>query len=103
MGVGIVHHVAWRAPDDKAQLDVREKLVTGGVHVTPVIDRNYFNSIYFTEPGGVIFEVATDPPGFMIDETKETLGAGLKLPKQFESHRAELERVLPEIHFPAKQ
>ncbi len=97
MGVGIIHHVAWRTPDDAAQLDVRKKLVDDGLSVTPVIDRNYFHSIYFNEPGGVIFEIATDPPGFLIDEQKELLGRNLMLPHQYEPYRAELERVLPAL------
>ena len=102
MGVGIVHHVAWRAPDDETQLVIREKLITNGVGVTPVIDRNYFHSIYFNEPGGVIFEVATDPPGFMVDESNDALGTSLKLPKQYESQREKIENTLPKIHLPNK-
>lgn len=100
MGVGIIHHVAWRTPDDAAQLEVRNILVNDGYNVTPVIDRNYFHSIYFNDPGGAIFEVATDPPGFLIDEPIETLGTGLKLPTQYEPYRAELERVLPPVTVP---
>ena len=101
MGVGIVHHVAWRVPDDQTQLRVRETLINRGYDVTPVIDRNYFHSIYFHEPGGVLFEVATDPPGFLIDEAKDELGTHLKLPIQYELYRDELEKSLPPIHIAA--
>ena len=97
-GAGTVHHVAFRVPDDAAQLDVRGVVATEGLHPTPVIDRNYFHSVYFREPGGVLFELATDPPGFAIDEPVEHLGEALKLPPQYESHRAEIESVLPPIH-----
>ena len=100
MGIGMIHHVAWRTPDDTTQLEVRENLVNAGLDVTPVIDRNYFHSIYFNEPGGVIFEVATDPPGFMIDEVKEMLGRGLMLPAQYEQYRSELEKILPPLYLP---
>ena len=100
MGVGVVHHVAWRTPDNETQLIVRDQLLKDNYGVTPVIDRSYFNSIYFNEPGGVIFEVATDPPGFMIDESKNALGTELKLPPQYEHHRSDIERALPSIHLP---
>jgi glyoxalase family protein len=103
MGVGVVHHVAWRTPNDATQLQVRETLVRSSLGVTPVIDRNYFHSIYFNEPGGVIFEVATDPPGFMIDETKDALGSSLKLPEQYEPRRFDIERALPPIRIPEVQ
>ncbi len=100
MGVGIVHHVAWRTPSDATQLGVRERLIKDGADVTPVIDRNYFHSIYFHEPGGVLFEVATDPPGFLIDEEKDKLGTNLMLPKQYESYRSDLEKSLSPLHVP---
>ena len=100
MGAGVIHHVAWRTPSDESQRTVRETLVRNGVRVTPVIDRNYFQSIYFSDPAGAIFEVATDPPGFLIDETKEELGTSLKLPPQYEEMRLELEKVLPPLVFP---
>jgi predicted esterase/catechol 2,3-dioxygenase-like lactoylglutathione lyase family enzyme len=100
-GAGTVHHVAWRVTDDRAQLQVRDVVVRSGLDATPVIDRNYFHSVYFREPGGVLFELATDPPGFTIDEPVEQLGLGLKLPPQYEPHRAEIESVLPVIHLPA--
>jgi glyoxalase family protein len=101
VAVGTVHHVAFRAHDDEEQRRWREALVGHGLDVTPVIDRQYFHSIYFREPGGVLFEVATDPPGFTRDEPVETLGESLKLPPWLESLRADLERVLPPITLPA--
>jgi hypothetical protein len=101
VSVGTVHHVAWRVADDAAQLAVREQVVRAGLQPTPVIDRQYFHSVYFREPGGVLFELATDPPGFTIDEPVEQLGEHLMLPPQYEPVRKELEAVLPEIHFPA--
>lgn len=101
-GGGTVHHVAWRVPDDKTQLAVRSQVVQAGYTPTPVIDRDYFRSVYFREPGGVLFEIATDLPGFAIDESAETLGEQLKLPKQYEPQRAEIEAVLPPIVLPSK-
>ena len=100
MGVGIVHHVAWRTPTDATQLEIRQQLVRDSLSVTPVIDRNYFHSIYFHEPGGVLFEVATDLPGFLIDEPKESLGTSLKLPVQYESWRNKLEKALVPLSIP---
>jgi len=97
-GAGTVHHVAFRVPDDAAELAVRGRVTGAGLHPTPVIDRNYFHSVYFREPGGVLFELATNPPGFAIDEPVEHLGEGLMLPPQYEPHRAEIEAVLPPIH-----
>jgi predicted esterase/catechol 2,3-dioxygenase-like lactoylglutathione lyase family enzyme len=97
-GAGTVHHVAFRVPNDERQLSVRGDVAGAGLHPTPVIDRNYFHSVYFREPGGVLFELATDPPGFAIDEPVEHLGEGLKLPAQYEAHRAEIEAILPPIH-----
>ena len=75
----------------------REELVARGMNVSPVLDRNYFRSIYFREPGGVLFEIATDPPGFTVDEPLEGLGAGLKLPPWLEAHREQIEADLPEL------
>lgn len=98
ISVGIVHHVAWRAPDDGTQEAWREELESSGLHVTDIRDRVYFNSIYFREPGGVIFEIATDPPGFTADEDKEHLGENLKLPPWLEEHRERIERFLPPVH-----
>ena len=71
--------------------------MTAGYHVTPVQDRNYFNSIYFREPGGILFEIATNPPGFTVDEPLAELGTTLKLPRQYEPRRVTLEKTLPEI------
>jgi len=99
-GAGTVHHVAWRVTDDRAQLAVREQVTKAGLDPTPVIDRNYFHSVYFREPGGVLFELATDPPGFAIDEPAKQLGERLMLPPQYEGIRAEIEAVLPPIHLP---
>jgi glyoxalase family protein len=98
IAVGTVHHIAFRAADDEEQLQVREQLVARGLNVTPVIDRQYFHSIYFREPNGILFEIATDGPGFLIDESAEELGETLKLPPIYEEKRAEIERVLPAIH-----
>jgi glyoxalase family protein len=105
VAVGIVHHVAWRVADDKSQQSWRERLVNRHLNVTPVIGRCYFHSIYFREPGGVLFELATDPPGFAVDEPSEKLGEALKLPSWLEPSRKRIERVLPpiELHKPAKR
>ncbi|MCY9165601.1 ring-cleaving dioxygenase [Bacillus atrophaeus] len=94
MGVGTVHHIAWRAIDDQDQLDWQEYIAANGYDVTPVRDRNYFNAIYFKEYGEILFEIATDPPGFAHDESKETMGKNLKLPSQYEPHREKIEQVL---------
>jgi glyoxalase family protein len=99
-GAGTIHHVAFRARDDDEQRGWRERLLTAGYDVTPVIDRQYFNAIYFREPGGVLFEIATDPPGFAVDEPVETLGRALKLPTRFEPMRERIERSLPPIKLP---
>lgn len=102
-GAGSVHHIAYRAKDDAAQLAWLDEI---GQHlqVTPVQDRTYFHSIYFREPGGVLFELATDSPGFGIDETPETLGEALRIPAWFEQHRAAIEaRLAPiELHQSSK-
>lgn len=100
IAVGTVHHVAWRAEDDAHQLAWRQRLLNSGHDVTPVLDRQYFHSIYFREPGGVVFEIATDPPGFSVDESTEELGTHLKLPEWLEPHRFKIEEVLPQIHIP---
>ena len=94
---GSVHHVAFRVKDDKILMNFREKIVAAGFHITEKIDRNYFYSLYFREPGGVLFELATDNPGFAIDESIEDLGTGLKLPAQYESKREEITAVLPKL------
>ncbi|MFL5496420.1 MAG: VOC family protein [Gemmatimonadales bacterium] len=99
-GAGTVHHVAWSVADDGEQLVVRDLVDKAGLSPTPVIDRSYFHSVYFREPGGVLFELATRPPGFTIDEPLERLGERLMLPAQYEPHRAEIEAVLPQIHLP---
>jgi catechol 2,3-dioxygenase-like lactoylglutathione lyase family enzyme len=99
-GVGTVHHVAFRAHDDQAQLAKRAEIEAQGIDITPVIDRQYFHSVYFREPGGVLFEVATDPPGFTIDEPPAELGTRLKLPPVYEPSRAEIERTLPKLRLP---
>lgn len=100
IAAGTVHHVAFRTANDDQQLVVREKLTSLGFDVTPVRDRQYFHSIYFTEPGGVIFEIATDGPGFDIDEPLERLGADLKLPPWYERDRESLESLLTPIRLP---
>lgn len=97
MGAGSVHHIAFRAPDDAAQLAWREEIKGLSLNVTPVLDRCYFHSIYFREPGGVLFEIATDPPGFTADEPLESLGEALKLPPWLESRRDTIEHVLPSV------
>jgi glyoxalase family protein len=105
VAVGIVHHVAWRVADDNSQRSWRSRLVNKHLNVTPVIDRCYFHSIYFREPGGVLFELATDPPGFAIDEPPEKLGEALKLPSWLEPNRKRIEQVLQpiELHKPVKR
>ena len=98
--VGTVHHIAFRVPDEETQRALREEVATLGYNVTPVLDRNYFRSIYFREPGGVLFEIATDVPGFTVDEPVEELGTNLKLPPQYESRRGQLEERLAPIELP---
>lgn len=100
IAVGTVHHVAWRAATDAEQVQWRNVLIEREYDVTPIIDRQYFHSIYFREPGGVLFEIATDPPGFATDETVERLGSSLKLPPWLEEARPELERQLARIELP---
>lgn len=97
VAVGTVHHLAWRTPTDAEQARWRDTLVEREYDVTPIIDRQYFHSIYFREPGGVLFEIATDPPGFATDETLERLGTSLKLPPWLEAARPQLERLLPPL------
>ena len=94
-GRGSVHHIAFRVPDDNAQQEWRQKLMQMGFMPTPVQDRQYFRSIYFREPGGVLFEIATDTPGFTKDEPLGSLGTDLKLPPWYEQHRDEIEKRLP--------
>lgn len=98
MGAGSVHHVAFRAQDDAAQATMVAQLARQhGIRTTQQMDRNYFRSVYFREPGGVLFEIATDPPGFAIDEPLASLGHALKLPDFLEASRAEIEAVLPDL------
>jgi len=98
MGRGSVHHIAFRASDDAEQAAMAQKLVSNhGLHPTEQKDRNYFRSIYFREPGGVLFEIATDIPGFAVDEPVASLGRDLKLPTFLEPHRKDIEKVLPEL------
>ncbi|HWQ93579.1 MAG TPA: ring-cleaving dioxygenase [Clostridia bacterium] len=100
-GAGSVHHIAFRTQDDASQLACREELVKLGFNVSPVMDRTYFHSIYFREPGGILFEIATDPPGFTVDESVGELGLTLRLPPWMEKARKEIEAVLPPITLPA--
>lgn len=97
VGAGSIHHIAFRTTDDDTQLAYQQALSQVGMRVTPVQDRQYFHSIYFREPNGVLFEIATDPPGFMTDETIAELGSSLKLPPWLEPHRREIEQALPSI------
>ncbi len=94
---GTNHHVAFRVKDDADQMELREKIMSAGLQITPQIDRDYFHSLYFREPGGVLFEIATENPGFDVDEPLASLGTALKLPKQYEGSRAEIEKVLPKL------
>ncbi len=96
-GAGSVHHIAFRTVDDEEQLEYRDQLIAAGLAVTTVQDRQYFHSIYFREPGGVLFEVATDAPGFLYDEPIETLGDALKLPPWLEPRREAIEPRLAPI------
>ncbi len=97
---GMIHHIAFRVADAAQQLEWRAKLKDAGVRITRVIDRQYFKSIYFREPGGVLFEIATDGPGFLIDEPADALGTSLKLPPWLEPIRESIERRLPPINSP---
>jgi glyoxalase family protein len=96
-GAGTIHHIAFRAESDAVQRDWMERLASAGHPTTPVIDRQYFNAIYFREPGGVLFEIATDPPGFAVDEDPAHLGERLMLPAKYEPYRARIEQVLPPL------
>ncbi|GAB2800215.1 ring-cleaving dioxygenase [Rhabdobacter roseus] len=101
-GAGSVHHLAFATDTDDTQLAIREELLTAGYNPTQVLDRNYFHSIYYREPGGILFEIATNPPGFAIDEPIAELGTSLKLPEWYEPRRAEIESGLPPIVAEAK-
>lgn len=100
-GTGAVHHVAWRVTDDAEQIAVRAAVEAAGLQPTPVIDRFWFRSVYFKEPGGTLFELATDGPGFDRDEDPERLGETLILPPWLERHRSAIESALPPIELPA--
>jgi glyoxalase family protein len=100
VAVGTVHHIAWRTPDVATQGVWRKSLLDKGFSVTPTIDRKYFSSIYFREPGGVLFEIATDPPGFAVDEDEAKLGRRLMLPPWFEDRRANITASLPPLVLP---
>jgi glyoxalase family protein len=101
-GVGSVHHLAWAVADDEEQLRVRAQVEDGGSRATPVIDRFWFKSVYFKEPGGVLFELATEGPGFSVDEDPAHLGESLVLPPWFEPSRTEIERHLPPLKMPSE-
>jgi glyoxalase family protein len=100
MGAGTIHHMAFRTESDASQREWLEKITQLGLQVSSVMDRKYFHSIYFREPGGVLFEIATDGPGMAVDEPEERLGETLSLPHEYESVRAGLERTLPPIVSP---
>jgi len=94
---GTNHHIAFRVKDEEDLMAIREKIVDRGLHITEKINRDYFFSLYFREPGGVLFEIATDNPGFATDETVEDLGSSLQLPKQHEHMRDQIEKGLPKL------
>ena len=102
IGIGSVHHVAFRTPTDEQQLVLRRNIVKARLNATPVIDRFYFHSVYFREPGGVLFEIATNPPGFAVDERLDALGTRLVLPPWLESMRSDLETILPPVIYPKR-
>ena len=97
VAAGTNHHVAFRVKDDNILMEYREKVLSMGLNITPKINRDYFLSLYFREPGGVLFELASENPGFTIDEPMDQLGTLLKLPRQYESSRAKIEAILPQI------
>jgi glyoxalase family protein len=100
-GTGSVHHIAWRVPDDSTELAVQHRLQSAGRRPTSVIDRFWFKSVYFKEPGGALFEIATDGPGFGVDESMDDLGGRLVLPPWLEGNRAAIEASLPPLGAPA--
>ena len=100
-GTGSIHHIAWRVDDEAHQMDVRSDVERGGAHPTPLIDRFWFKSVYFKEPGGVLFELATDGPGFSVDEDPKHLGETLVLPPWLEPDRTAIEAVLPTLKMPS--
>ena len=100
LGAGTVHHLAWRTASDADQREWRNVLVRAGINVSPVMDRRYFHSIYYREPGGILFEIATDAPGFATDEPISRLGERLMLPPWLESSRRAIEAALPPLTLP---
>ncbi len=98
-GLGSVHHIAFRTENEETQMDLRESLKKAGFNLTHSIDRFYFKSVYFREKGGILFEIATDGPGFIVDEKEEDLGTKLVLPPKFELQRKEIEKLLPGFDF----
>jgi glyoxalase family protein len=96
-GAGSVHHIAWRTPTDHEQLKWLPDIQKAGLHVSPVMDRTYFHSIYYREPSGILFEIATDPPGFTVDEPLAQLGSTLVLPSWLEANRDKLLKILPPL------
>ena len=102
-GVGNIHHIAWRLPDEEREMALRADVVAAGAHPTGLIDRFWFKSVYFREPGGVLFEFATDGPGFGIDEKQDHLGEQLILPPWLEPHRPQIEAALPTLIMPSAQ
>ncbi|MEO8199067.1 MAG: ring-cleaving dioxygenase [Gemmatimonadota bacterium] len=101
MGVGTIHHVAYRATDDTDQHMAQAQIKAAGMSTTAVLDRHYFRSVYFREPGEVLFEIATEGPGFMVDETRNNLGTGLRLPPWLEASRSSIQTRLPSVELPA--
>ena len=99
-GTGTIHHVAFRVPTDEAEREVQERLREIGLQPTAVRDRQYFRSVYAREPGGILFEIATDPPGFGVDEAPDALGTALQLPPQYEARRPQIEARLPPLRLP---
>ena len=100
-GTGSIHHIAWRVDDDAHEAEVRQSVASAGAHPTPVIDRFWFKSVYFREPGGLLFELATDGPGFAVDEDPAHLGESLVLPPWLEPNRAAIEAAVPKLTAPA--
>ncbi|HEY6978993.1 MAG TPA: ring-cleaving dioxygenase [Chitinophagaceae bacterium] len=98
-GGGTIHHIAFATPDSQTQLQARERIIKRMLNPTPVLDRQYFTSVYFREPGGVLFEIATSGPGFTIDESKEHLGETLKLPSWYETYRNQIEQAVIPVSF----
>jgi len=99
-GHGSVHHIAFRVPSEEIQATLRTRALELGLRASEVRNRDYFKSVYFREPGGVLFEIATDGPGFTVDEPFESLGTVLRLPKQFEDSRSQIKRALPKLELP---